>query len=103
MLNDHDLATFLLFASGTLLATTLVFCTLWLRARERSLRSTLSAKPARETDAEFQHLVHAVDAIAVEVDRISEAQRFTAQVLAEKIETESPLVKRFPGRVITPH
>ena len=101
-MNDNDLAIFLLWASGTLLATTLVFSTLWLRARERSLRSTLGPKPAHE-GAEIRHIVHAVDAIAVEVERISEAQRFTAQVLAEKIETESPLIKRFPGRLINPH
>jgi len=102
MMNDHDLAIFLLWTSGTLLAATLVFCTLWLRARERDLRSAL-AKPARENGAEIQHIVRAVDAIAVEVERMSEAQRFTAQVLAEKIESDPPLVKRFPGRVITPH
>lgn len=101
-MNDHDLAIFLLWTSGTLLAATLAFCTLWLRARERGLRASLAAKPARE-GAEIQHIVHAVDSIAAEVERMSEAQRFTAQVLAEKIETESPLVKRFPGRVITPH
>lgn len=103
MLNDHDLAIFLLTTSGALLTTTLIFCTLWLRARERGLRSMLAAKSPRDADAEIQHLVHAVDTIAVEVERISEAQRFTAQVLAEKIDTEPQLVKRFPGRVITPH
>jgi len=104
MINDHDLAIFLLIASGTLFTTTFIFSALWLRARERALRSTLTSKTALEARApEIQHLVHAVDAIAVEVERISEAQRFTAQVLAEKIEPETPLVKRFPGRVITPH
>jgi len=103
-MDDHDLAILLLLTSGALLTTTLVFSVLWLRARERALRSMLTAKPARETaGAEIEQLVHAVDAIAVEVERISEAQRFTAQVLAEKMEPESPLVKRFPGRVITPH
>ena len=102
-MNDHDLATFLLIASGTLFTTTLIFSALWLRARERVLRSTLTSKPLEAQVPEIQHLVHAVDAIAVEVERISEAQRFTAQVLAEKIEPEAPLVKRFPGRVITPH
>jgi hypothetical protein len=103
MMNDHDLAIFLLTTSGTLLTTTLIFCALWLRSRERGLRSTLTAKSPRDAGAEIQHLLHAVDAIAVEVERISEAQRFTAQVLAEKIDTEPTLVKRFPGRVITPH
>jgi hypothetical protein len=102
MMNDHDLAIFLLWTSGTLLAATLVFCTLWLRGRERDLRSAL-AKSAHEAGAEIRHIVSAVDTIAVEIERISEAQRFTAQVLADKIEPEPPLVKRFPGRVITPH
>jgi hypothetical protein len=104
MVNEQDLINLLLVASGTLSVTTLVFAGLWFRARERVLRLTLTSTPTRETPAgEIEHLVHAVDAIAVEVERISEAQRFTAQVLAEKIESEPPLVKRSPGRVITPH
>jgi hypothetical protein len=104
MVNDEDLINLLLVASVTLSATTLIFAALWLRARERLLRLTLTSKPNREAPAgEIEHLVHAVDAIAVEVERISEAQRFTAQVLAEKIEPEAPLVKRSFGRVITPH
>jgi hypothetical protein len=51
----------------------------------------------------MEHLVQAVDTIAAEVERISEAQRFTAQVLAERMEQEPPLVKRFAGRVSIPH
>jgi hypothetical protein len=104
MVNDQDLINLLLVVSGTMSVTTLIFGALWLRARERALRMMLTSSSAREAPAgEITHLVHAVDAIAVEVERISEAQRFTAQVLAEKIEPEPPLVKRSPGRVITPH
>ena len=104
MVNDQDLINLLLVVSGALSVTTLIFGALWLRARERALRVMLSSKSVQEAPAgEITHLVHAVDAIAVEVERISEAQRFTAQVLAEKIEPEPPLVKRSPGRVITPH
>jgi hypothetical protein len=43
-----------------------------------------------------------VDAIAIEVERISEAQRFTAQVLAERLDFPAG-PKRVPERVITPH
>ena len=103
MMNDHDLAILMMLASGALFTTTLIFSVLWLRARERALRLTLTSSRSHEAPAEMEHLVHAVDAIAVEVERISEAQRFTAQVLAERTEAESPLVKRFPGRVMTPH
>jgi len=43
-----------------------------------------------------------VDAIAIEVERISEAQRFTALTLAER-STGAGGGKRVPERVITPH
>ena len=104
-MNDQDVIKFLIVVSGALSATTLLFSILWVRARERALRLTLTSRSGREAQPapEIAHLVHAVDSIAVEVERISEAQRFTAQVLAERTEAETPLVKRFPGRVITPH
>ena len=35
-------------------------------------------------ESRFERLEHAVDAIAVEVERISEAQRFSAKLLSEK-------------------
>ena len=104
-MTKHDpMAILLLLTSGAFLTTTLVFAALWLRARERALRLALMGKSAPETrSAEIEHLVHAVDTIAVEVERISQAQRFTAQVLAERIEPEQPLVKGFSGRVSNPH
>jgi hypothetical protein len=54
----------------------------------------LNKKPtAREVpnvlqmEARFDQLQQSVDAIAVEVERIAEAQRFSAKLLAEKRET----------------
>jgi hypothetical protein len=38
-------------------------------------------------EARFDQLQQSVDAIAVEVERIAEAQRFSAKLLAEKHET----------------
>jgi hypothetical protein len=37
-------------------------------------------------DDRLEHLQQSVDAIAVEVERIAEAQRFTARLLAERTE-----------------
>ncbi len=37
-----------------------------------------------ETNARFERMEQAIDAIAVEVERISEAQRFTTKLLAER-------------------
>ena len=39
---------------------------------------------SRIDDSRFERLEHAVDAIAVEVERISEAQRFSARLLSEQ-------------------
>jgi len=40
-----------------------------------------------QMEARFDQLQQSVDAIAVEVERIAEAQRFSAKLLAEKHET----------------
>jgi hypothetical protein len=37
-----------------------------------------------EMQAQMQHLMQSVDAIAIEVERISEGQRFTSKMLAER-------------------
>ncbi len=70
-----------------------------MRARiEGQLRSDA---PARSTDR-IEHLVNAVESIAIEVERISEAQRFTAQVLGQRVGHLGD-ASRLPERVITPH
>ena len=97
MFNDTDLLSFLLVATSVLSASTLVFAVLWLRSRERALRARLSHNPEAVRE-DVTHLVQAVDAIAIEVERISEAQRFTALTLAERAGS-----RRVPERVITPH
>ena len=43
--------------------------------------------PIAEYDTRLEQLQQSVDAIAIEVERISEAQRFTAQLLAQRSET----------------
>jgi hypothetical protein len=42
------------------------------------------APRAQIDDARFERLEQSVDAIAVEIERISEAQRFSAKLLSEK-------------------
>jgi hypothetical protein len=102
MFNDQDLLSFLLVAAPGLLATTVVFAVLWVRARERALRSQMTQRSSDGLGEDVAHVVQAVDAIAIEVERISEAQRFTALTLAER-STGAGGGKRVPERVITPH
>jgi hypothetical protein len=105
MINLRDMVVLLFLSSSTLLVTTLTFAALWVRARERAIRATLDpSRQIEEASPDIQHLVHAVDSIAVEVERISEGQRFTTQLLSERIQG-APQQKRgsLPERVITPH
>lgn len=101
MLDADDLVVLLTFSSIFLFVATITFATLWVRARERVLRHLPKALTETPNDR-IEHLVNAVETMAVEVERISEAQRFTAQVMAKRLgEPIEP--RRVPERVITPH
>ena len=95
-----------LMSNAVWFGITTTFAVLWIRARERAIRAGADAKPAKPREApELEQLMNAVDAIAVEVERISEAQRFTTKVLVERGDA-APVAKRVPAtpeRVITPH
>ena len=93
----------LVLASGGLAATTLGFAVAWIRARERAIRAEHRAAPAPGgVDARFDRLEHAVEAMAVEVERMAEGQRFVSRLLAERSEQGREAGAR-PARVITPH
>jgi hypothetical protein len=64
--------------------------------QERSLR----APPDGLTDR-LDRIESVVEATALEVERISEANRFMAKLLADRAQPGRPLIK--PERVITPH
>ena len=67
-------------------------------------------RPAQETrdDERMQRLETAVDTIAIEVERISEAQRFMVGLLSESLPARRERAGELPpsergGRVNTPH
>jgi hypothetical protein len=85
----------------TLFATTVGFGVAWMRASQRARRAESSRERLpQDAESRFDRLQQAVEAIALEVERISEAQRFTTKLLAERAAAELP---RVPERVITPH
>jgi hypothetical protein len=65
------------------------------------------ALATEDRDDRLRHLETAVDSIAIEVERISEAQRFMVGLLGESSQArkaELPLsANRAPGRTNTPH
>lgn len=60
-----------------------------------------SAAPSRsspETDMRLERIEHAIDAMAVEVERISEGQRFVTKLLADRQERVAiPASPQRPG------
>jgi hypothetical protein len=55
-------------------------------------RASVPARPAIDADAhrKLEHLMQAVDTIAIEVERISESQRFVTKVLNERSPEQIP-------------
>ena len=102
LISTEDLIALLFVVSGGLLTTTVVFAVLWVRSRERTLKARLAQRDSTALTEDVTHLVQAVDSIAIEVERISEAQRFTALTLAERSAAAGG-PKRLGERVITPH
>jgi hypothetical protein len=84
---DPDVITFavvcttIVGAVGSLVAIGVTARLLLMRAKR------LSERPPLE-DNRLRQLQEAVDAIAVEVERISEAQRFTTKLLADRERAE---------------
>ena len=56
-------------------------------------RSRQNMQLDADTTAQLQRIEHAVDAMAVEIERLSEGQRFTTKLLAQRAESES-MIKR---------
>jgi hypothetical protein len=62
-----------------------LFAASWL-ARTPSVESAYDAAPTDQLNARLGQLQQSLDTIAVEVERIGEAQRFNAKIVAERAE-----------------
>ena len=47
-------------------------------------RAAISDKPSAEISARLERIEQAVEAVAIEVERIAEAQRFSAKLMSEQ-------------------
>lgn len=71
-----------------------------IRAKER--HPALGA-PERERDARLARMENAIEAVALEVERIAEGQRFVTRLLAERHAPATPPAERErPGGVLPP-
>lgn len=72
-----------------------------LRVREQNNRVS-DAPVSRVSDDRIARIEAAVEAIAIEVERISEGQRFTTRLLSDQAKPIQALMPK-PGKFDTPH
>ena len=106
---DHN--TFIIAAGAVNGAVLLTGIRMWLGYRERRAAREAAQSVVTDRDrltAELQDLRGALDAVAVEVERLGEGQRYLTRVLAERsaapaIPPAGGRAAQPPARVVTPH
>jgi threonine/homoserine/homoserine lactone efflux protein len=58
------------------------------RARENSMENSMLGAAGMPTEARLEQLQQSIDAVALETERIGEAQRFAEKLRAEKLKDE---------------
>jgi hypothetical protein len=96
----HHLREILALASAGFFCSTVGFAALWIRARERAARAESLLEGMRMMGA--RETMPAIDAIAEEVERIGEGQRYLTRLMAEQANRASMPAPR-PSGAITPH
>lgn len=82
--------------------TSIGFAVAWIRTRERAIRAeTALAHYRPDKTLSGERIEAAVDAVALEVERLAEGQRFVARLLSERAGAD--VARSSLGRVITPH
>jgi hypothetical protein len=66
----------------------------------RGGRATLPNDELRRIDTRLTQMQDALDAVAVEIERISEGQRFTTKLLAERAEVPLDAAVSRAGRIV---
>lgn len=96
---DHNTAEVIQFAlvAGTIITSVLIIVVAMARRRPRGVEPSALHHIAERLD----RIEQAVDSIAIEVERVSEGQRFTSKLLADKAAESVPA--KSSARTVTPH
>ncbi|HUX35150.1 MAG TPA: hypothetical protein VMV51_14855 [Gemmatimonadaceae bacterium] len=93
--------TFVFMMTGLICSTVVILAIAKAFIRRRSgPASPLSTAETAFTDR-LERMERAIDTVALEVERVSEAQRFVARILSER--RAAPAQPSIPERVNTPH
>jgi len=97
----HHARDLLILMCGGSIITTITFASLWVRARERATRAE-SLLEGMRMGGRADSMSPALDAIAEEVERIGEGQRFITRIMSESASRAELTRPRTPGTT-TPH
>ena len=101
MIHIPHLMQLMALCGAGLFASTVGFAALWIRAKDRATRAESLLEGMRMMGARDGGNF-ALDAIAEEVERIGEGQRFLTRIMSEQANRVS-LPARSPGSTTTPH
>ena len=101
MIHINHMAQLLALFGAGLFTSTIGFAALWIRARDRATRAESLLEGMRMMGARDGSST-AIDAIAEEVERIGEGQRFLTRIMSEQASLGERTRSRAPGS-ITPH
>jgi len=91
---DDNLVPIVFFICGALTAIGIPIARAFARRMDRG-PSAPAISP--ELAAQIERMEHAIDSIAIEVERISEGQRFTTKLLADRASAESGVASSSTG------
>ena len=75
----------------------------WFKHQERMATFAQPAAPTPAIDARLERVEQAIEAIAVEMERVGEGQRFLTKILADRPQALPEGAPQSRGRVIMPH
>ena len=101
MIHINHLAELFAMVTFGLFSTTVGFAALWIRARDRATRAESLLEGMRYS-GRADSMSPALDAIAEEVERIGEGQRFITRLMSESANRAEPARPR-PSGSVTPH
>ena len=101
MIHVNHLAELFAMVTVGLFSTTVGFAALWIRARDRATRAESLLEGMRYS-GRTDSMSPALDAIAEEVERIGEGQRFITRIMSESANRGEQVRPRSSGS-ITPH
>jgi hypothetical protein len=92
-----DIAIAVLFmVTGWMLRT-------YLNHRERMKGLSMTKQGLASSDQRLERVEQAVESIAIEIERVSEGQRFVTKLLSERAQLKPDALPALPRRVDTPH